>query len=224
MAVLQLENIHKSYHEAGHDLHILKGLNLSIEAGEMVALVGPSGSGKTTLLQIASLLDRPDSGQITIGGEDASHASERTRTIMRGKHLGFVYQFHHLLPEFTAQENIAMPLLIAGTPAREANAAAMELLVEVGLEARARHTPDQLSGGEQQRIAIARALINQPALLIADEPTGNLDPENAEKLFQLLLKLCASHKLSILMATHNMALAEQLDRKLVLGGGVLRSS
>ena len=221
MSVLKLTNIHKSYREAGSELQVLRGLSLEISKGEMVALIGPSGSGKTTLLQIASLLDQPDSGDIIISDEQVSNASERVRTKMRRDHLGFVYQFHHLLPEFTALENVAMPLFVGGMGQGEAEAKAAALLEEVGLADRASHTPDQLSGGEQQRVAIARALINEPALLIADEPTGNLDPENAEKLFNLLVNLCKTRSLSILMATHNMDLAQQFDRTLVLDKGVV---
>ena len=221
MSVLELKNITKSYHEAGSELQVLRGVNMTINAGEMVALVGPSGSGKTTLLQIASLLDQPGSGSITIGGEDASQAPERLRTKLRQNHLGFVYQFHHLLPEFSALENVAMPLLAAGAAEADAYSKAKKLLEEVGLAERASHMPDQLSGGEQQRTAIARALVSEPKLLIADEPTGNLDPENAARLFELWVRLVKSKGLSVLMATHNMDLAEQLDRKLELNSGKL---
>lgn len=219
MSVLSLRNIHKSYHEAGAALHILRGVDLEIKQGEMVALMGPSGCGKTTLLQVASLLDLPDNGSVSLAGEEVGSANERVRTHMRRHHLGFVYQFHHLLPEFSAAENIAMPLLVGGEGMASALAKANALLEEVGLGARRKHTPDQLSGGEQQRVAIARALVNQPKLLIADEPTGNLDPENADLVFHLLIKLVKEKKLSVLMATHNLPLADRFDRTLTLKNG-----
>lgn len=219
MALLSLKNVHKAYTEAGKELPILRGVNLEIKAGEMAVMVGPSGCGKTTLLHVASLLDVPDSGQIFLGGVEVSTASDALRTKMRRHHLGFVYQFHHLLPEFTALENVAMPLLVDGVVRGKALEKAATLLKDVGLAERAEHTPDQLSGGEQQRVSIARALVNEPKLLMADEPTGNLDPQNAAMVFDLLLKLVKEKQLSVLMATHNMTLAERFDRVLNLKNG-----
>lgn len=209
---LTLTNIHKSYRQAGSmPLAILRGVNLDIKAGEMVALVGPSGSGKTTLLQIAGLLDGADSGEVIINGQATSAMKEAARTRIRRDAIGFVYQFHHLLPEFTALENAAMPLLIAGEK-DTAYAKAESLLASLGLADRVMHTPSALSGGEQQRVAIARALIHQPALLIADEPTGNLDTESAAMVFEHFMQACRQQQLSVLMATHNPDLAAKMDR------------
>lgn len=219
--VLELKNIQKSYHAGAGKLDVLKGVNLRIATGEMVALIGPSGSGKTTLLQIAGLLDNPDDGELFLLGENVTQANDAKRTALRRGKIGFVYQFHHLLPEFTALENVAMPLLVQGIKQADAYLRAKEVLAAVGLEARLTHRPGELSGGEQQRVAVARALVINPALLIADEPTGNLDPDTSGGVFDVLLKLCKEQNLSILMATHNMELADKLNRKIRLQHGVL---
>lgn len=221
ITVLELNNVHKAYRAGPAKVDVLKGVNLTIAAGEMVALLGPSGSGKTTLLQIAGLLDSPDSGEVVLTGEDLTNADDKKRTQFRKDRLGFVYQFHHLLPEFTALENVMMPLLIQGMQEAQARDRATLMLREVGLETRVKHRPGELSGGEQQRVAIARALVTKPMLLIADEPTGNLDPDTSAKVFDILLTLCREHQLSVLMATHNMELADKLHRKIRLHHGIL---
>lgn len=214
--VLQLKNISKTYPSGEGKLDVLRGFNLEVKAGEIVALVGPSGCGKTTLLQIAGLLDSPDSGEVFISGEDATKANDAKRTALRLKYLGFVYQFHHLLPEFSALENVFMPQLIAGSRKQEAIIRAKELLESFGLSARLNHRPSQLSGGEQQRVAIARALANNPKLLLADEPTGNLDPENASKVFAQFIQYAKKTGLAVLFVTHNADLAAQADRQIKL--------
>lgn len=223
-AALILENVSRSFHQGEGDLHVLCGANLTLARGEMVAMVGPSGAGKSTLLHIAGLLERPDSGRVTIGGEDCGRLKDEVRTILRRTHLGFVYQYHHLLPEFSAVENIVLPQMIAGVARREATARAMELLESLGLAARADHRPGQLSGGEQQRVAIGRALANRPAVLLADEPTGNLDPDTAETVFAGLVQLAKGHGLAALIATHNPALAARMDRTVRLEHGTLESA
>ncbi len=218
-AVLNLSNITRDYASGDGILHVLNGANLSIAAGELVALVGPSGSGKSTLLHIAGLLDTPQGGTITIAGSDASTASDATRTRLRNQHIGFIYQFHHLLPELTAEENVTMPMRIAGAKTAEALARAQALLKRLGLAERAHHYPSQLSGGEQQRVAIARALANKPALILADEPTGNLDPTTSDSVTELLLEMAREENVAALIATHNMALAKRLHRAVTLQGG-----
>lgn len=217
--LLSIKSITKQYKQAGNTLNILNGVDLRISAGEITALVGPSGSGKSTLLHILGLLDTPTSGQVIIGGRDVTKASDIIRTELRGRHIGFVYQFHHLLPEFTAQENVAMPQIIAGKTPEEANQKAKDLLVQLGLEHRMKHRPATLSGGEQQRVAIARALANDPYLLFADEPTGNLDPETSDEVFELLMDQVHRRGIGALIATHNMALANQMDRILEMKNG-----
>ncbi|MBV8939434.1 MAG: ABC transporter ATP-binding protein, partial [Alphaproteobacteria bacterium] len=197
------------------------GGNLSVRAGEVVALVGPSGSGKTTLLQIAGLLDVPSAGSMAIAGENLTAAGDARRTQARRSQIGFVYQFHHLLPEFSALENIVLPQMIAGVSRGAAAEKARGLLAEMGLSARAAHRPGKLSGGEQQRVAIARALANAPKLLLADEPTGNLDPHIAGEVFAHLLEQARRHRLAALIATHNMELARRMDRILTLREGRL---
>ncbi len=219
--VLQLTHLTRSYPQAGAPLEVLKGVNLTLHRGELVALVGPSGAGKSTLLHAAGLLDRPTSGHIHIGGQEATHLDDSARTALRRQTIGFVYQFHHLQPEFDATENIMIPLMIAGVNKSAARARALELLAAVGLAARADHRPGALSGGEQQRVAIARALANRPQLLIADEPTGNLDPVTAAGVFALLRELTKSQGLAALVATHNHDLAAQMDRTVTMQGGVL---
>lgn len=217
---LLLDGIAKTYKrgEPG-EVRVLRGASLSVAAGELVALVAPSGAGKSTLLHIAGLLDTPDTGRVVIEGDDMSREPDRVRTEVRRDKVGFVYQFHHLLPEFTARENVVLPQLAAGAPKAEAQARADALLASVGLSARAGHRPAELSGGEQQRVALCRALANSPALLLADEPTGNLDPETAEAVFARLVALVRETGLAALIATHNMALAARMDRVLRLEGG-----
>ncbi|MAK76518.1 MAG: ABC transporter [Nisaea sp.] len=220
---LALRGVHRAFPEAAGSrrLEVLRGVDLMIKAGEIVALVGPSGAGKSTLLHIAGLLEKPDSGQVVLDGHDYSQAGEAARTQARRAYLGFVYQFHHLLPEFSALENIVLPQMIAGLSRRQAGARALDLLRMVGLEARANHRPAKLSGGEQQRVAIARAIANVPRLLLADEPTGNLDPGTAGHVFEQLRGIAKAAGLAALVATHNLDLAGQMDRVLTLRDGHL---
>ncbi len=220
-AALELDGVVRTFHQAGRPLEVLRGASMRLESGEMVALVGPSGAGKSTLLHIVGLLERPDAGEIRIGGEASSRMSERARTQLRSRRLGFVYQFHHLLPDFTALENVILPQMIAGVGRRRARARAGELLAAVGLAERASHRPSRLSGGEQQRVAIVRAIANKPAILLADEPTGNLDPRTAEEVFDQLARMMRDTGLAALVATHNMDLARRMDRALVLADGRL---
>jgi lipoprotein-releasing system ATP-binding protein len=221
-SVLSLREVKRSYDQAGNRLEVLKAINLEVKEGEMVALVGPSGCGKTTLLQIAGLLDNPTSGEVLIAGFDMSREGDAARTLSRRRHIGFVYQFHHLLPEFSALENIVLPQMAASVRECDAAEKAMVLLGKLGLTARASHRPAKLSGGEQQRVAIARALANNPALLLADEPTGNLDQHTAEEVFTLLMKLVRERNLAALVATHNLDLAKRMDRIVRLEDGVLK--
>jgi lipoprotein-releasing system ATP-binding protein len=218
---LRLERITRIYKQAGRELVVFRDLSLSLKRGEIAALVGPSGSGKSSLLHIAGLLEEPTAGEVFIEGRAASHLPERSRTEIRRETLGFVYQFHHLLPEFTALENVAMPRRISGESRDEAAKEARRLLSMVGLAERVDHRPSQLSGGEQQRVAIARALANSPRVLLADEPTGNLDPRTADGVFDMLISLVRSENLSALIATHNYALSEKMDRTLQLEKGAL---
>ncbi len=220
-AALELAGVVKSFRQAGRELPVLCGLDLRLARGEMVALLGPSGSGKSTLLHICGLLDRPDAGVIRIAGQEAQGLGDRERTRLRRQHIGFVYQYHHLLPEFSALENLVVPQMIAGLSKREAKARATELLELVGLGERLEHRPARLSGGEQQRVAVARGLINAPKLLLADEPTGNLDPHTADAVFELLVKLVRGAGLAILLATHNYELAARMDRIVRLEDGRL---
>jgi len=219
--VLRLEKISRSFEQAESKLDVLKGCNLVVREGERVALIGPSGAGKSTLLQIAGLLEKPNAGDIFVGAFCASRLDDAGRTALRSRAIGFVYQSHHLLPEFSARENIMLPQMIAGTSAETAGRRADELLSLVGLTARGGHRPTQLSGGEQQRIAIARALANKPALLIADEPTGNLDPTTAEHVFAFLQDIVQGQGLGLLMATHNHELAARMDRTVRMDSGTL---
>lgn len=219
--VLQLKKITRSFEQGGQRLDILRGVDMSIARGEIVALLGPSGSGKSTLLQIAGLLEPPTTGEVIINGEAASRAPDAVRTDLRRHHIGFVYQSHHLLPDFTALENLLLPQYVAKTPKAEARNRGLKLLESVGLAPRADHYPSQMSGGEQQRVAIARALVNRPALLLADEPTGNLDPETAEGVFQVLVQTIRSLKIGALVVTHNVELAARMDRVLELKSGAL---
>ena len=220
-AVLELRGVSRSYKSGGGELVVLDGADLDLNAGELVGLVGPSGSGKSTLLHLAGLLEPPDAGHVILEGVDCHTLSDRERTLLRRQKLGFVYQFHHLLPEFNALDNIAMPLMIDGVGRDTAREKAISLLAEMGLEDRGHHQPGQLSGGEQQRVAIARALANDPRLVIADEPTGNLDPGTTERVFSTLIKMVRSEGAAVLVATHNMALTSHMDRVLTLQDGKL---
>ena len=210
--VLKLINVTKNFFQADQKITAIGDVNLEIKEGELVALTGPSGSGKTTLLQIAGLLDSPTSGEVWINGIDASRADDKTRTELRKNHLGFVYQFHHLLPEFSAWENVALPLLIQGKSREESFLAAEKTLQEVGLADRLNHKPAQLSGCQQQRVALARAIVGKPKLILADEPTGNLDSELSERIFTLLRDLVKNHGIGCLVVTHNLELAKKADR------------
>ncbi|MBT3792771.1 MAG: ABC transporter ATP-binding protein [Rhodospirillales bacterium] len=220
-AALKLSGIKRGFREGDARLEVLTGVDLEIQPGEIIALTGVSGSGKSTLLHIAGLLEKADSGEISLAGVDVTTLSEAARTQLRARHLGFVYQFHHLLPEFSAEENIMLPGMIAGKARADALARARELLGLVGLEARALHRPSELSGGEQQRVAIARALTNAPSLLLADEPTGNLDPGTAQQVFDLLLTVVKGTGRAALIATHNTELAARMDRTIAIEDGKL---
>jgi lipoprotein-releasing system ATP-binding protein len=218
---LELRGIVRTFRQAGETLPVLRGASLALYPGESVALVGPSGAGKSTLLHIAGLLERPDGGLVLLNGRDCARMSEAQRTEVRRSDLGFVYQFHHLLPEFSALENVVLPQLIAGVTKEEATARARELLAMVGLAQREGHRPARLSGGEQQRVAIVRALANAPRVLLGDEPTGNLDPHTGEEVMGSLIRIVRSTGLAALVATHNLALAGRMDRVLSLEDGVL---
>ena len=222
-ASLGLDGVTRTFFQAGNELNVLRGASAEIWAGETVALVAPSGAGKSTLLHIAGLLERPTSGEVRIGGKACSTLADDRRTALRRTEIGFVYQFHHLLPEFSAAENIIIPQMVAGEPKYRAKTRANELLDLVGLADRASHRPAKLSGGEQQRVAIARALANLPSVLIADEPTGNLDQETADRVFDLLLQLTSDTGIAALVATHNPDLAARMDRTLRLQNGLLES-
>ena len=211
--VLRLEAVSKTYGLGGPaPVEVLRGLDLTVNRGEVVALVAPSGAGKSTLLHIAGLLDTPDAGKVILNGRDMTGLSDKLRTEARRDELGFVYQFHHLLPEFSAKENIVLPQLANGVSQRQAVERAVDLLNRVGLSHRADHRPAELSGGEQQRVAFCRALANSPSLLLADEPTGNLDPETSDRVFQMLMDLVRETGMSALIATHNHELAARMDR------------
>jgi len=218
---LELNNIAKSYHMAGKPLNVLSGADLSVKPGEIVALLGPSGAGKSTLLHIAGLLDSANAGSVNIAGQDCTGLGDRERTRIRRQDIGFVYQFHNLLPEFTALDNVAMPGLINQSNRHASRGKAEELLTKLGLAERINHMPAQLSGGEQQRVAIARALANEPKVLLADEPTGNLDEKTADRVFDELLKLAREQGVAALIATHNETLASRMDRRIVLHNGLL---
>jgi lipoprotein-releasing system ATP-binding protein len=219
--VLRLERLERAYTQGNRRIDVLKGASASFFAGEAVALLGPSGAGKSTLLHIAGLLERPDKGQVLIEGIDCVALSDSEQTRMRRIDVGFVYQFHHLLPEFSALENVVLPQLILGRPRSEAEARAKDLLKSLGLEQRWDHRPAQLSGGEQQRVAIARAVANGPKVLLADEPTGNLDPPTAERVFDQLLALIRQSSVAAVIATHNLDLAARMNRVLRLVEGAL---
>ncbi len=222
--VLEIKGLTKTYFAGKpNEINVLNGANLSLEAGEVVGLIAPSGAGKSTLLQIAGLLDSPTSGQVIISGEAAEKAKDKERTRLRREQIGFIYQFHHLLPEFSAEENIALPQQANGVRKADAVARARMLLDRVGLQKRYDHRPAELSGGEQQRVAFCRAMANGPSLLLADEPTGNLDPETSETVFSVLMELVRETGLSALIATHNHELAARMDRVVRLSAGKIEA-
>jgi lipoprotein-releasing system ATP-binding protein len=219
--VLKLENIKKSFFLSNQEIPVIKNANLEIKSGEIVSLIGPSGSGKTTILQIAGLLDNASLGQVFIGSRDVSKSDDKVRTEIRKNNIGFVFQFHNLLPEFSAIENVAIPLLIQGKVRAEALLEAKKILQEVGLEDRLNHKPSELSGGQQQRVAIARAVVTKPALILADEPTGNLDSEMSLRVFDILKNLALSHDIGCLVVTHNLELAKKTNRVISIKDGVI---
>jgi lipoprotein-releasing system ATP-binding protein len=221
---LVMRGVQRVYRSAAGDLPVLRGADLTLAAGEIVALVAPSGTGKSTLLHLAGLLEKPDGGAVLIDGRDSGTLSDPQRTLIRRDTIGFVYQFHHLLPEFTALENVALPQMIAGKPRVQAAARARSLLEAFGLGARLAHLPGKLSGGEQQRVAIARALANAPKLLLADEPTGNLDAGTSGLVFVELLQMVRNHGVAALIATHNPELANRMDRKVTLRDGLITAA
>lgn len=218
--MLHLAGVTKVYNAKKHnEVNVLRGVDLSVAKGEVVGLIAPSGAGKSTLLHIAGLLDMASAGTVQIGGQDVGGLSDRKRTAMRRQGIGFIYQFHHLLPEFTALENVVLPQLANGVSGHEAEARGLALLDKVGVKNRAGHRPAALSGGEQQRVAFCRALANKPLLLLADEPTGNLDPETSDRVFAALMEVVRDEGLSALIATHNMELAAKMDRVVRLDQG-----
>jgi lipoprotein-releasing system ATP-binding protein len=220
--MLELQGVAKHYNAGKpNEVHVLNGVDLTVKKGEVVALVAPSGAGKSTLLHIAGMLDTAGSGRVVIDGTDVTGLDDAARTAMRRGQVGFIYQFHHLLPEFSALENIVLPQLANGVSQRDAEARALTLLTSVGVDARANHRPATMSGGEQQRVAFCRALANRPALLLADEPTGNLDPATSDRVFEALMSVARDEGLAALIATHNMELAGKMDRVLRLDNGVL---
>ena len=222
MTFVEARGLNKSYQVAGNRLHVIRDLDLQVDKGEMVAIVGASGAGKSTLLHLLGGLDRPDSGEVRVGDVDVARINDAQLVAFRNRHVGFVFQFHHLLPEFSAIENAEMPLRIARVSAAEARPRAASLLQRVGLAERMEHRPGMLSGGEQQRVAVARALVMQPSLLLADEPTGDLDETTADALHQLLREMHAEFGLTAVIATHNPRLAAQCDRVMRLEAGSLR--
>jgi len=222
---LQVADLTKTYNAGKpNEVRVLQGVSLDVKPGEVVALVAPSGAGKSTLLHIAGLLDTPDNGTVQIEGTDMTRLSDRKRTAVRRSTVGFIYQFHHLLPEFSALENIILPQLANGLADNAAQTRAMALLDRVGIAERASHRPAALSGGEQQRVAFCRALANEPALLLADEPTGNLDPETSDRVFDALMGLVRDTGLAAVIATHNLELAARMDRQVRLSGGRLETT
>jgi len=216
---LYLSKVERRYPQGGGFLEVLRGADLAIWPGEIVALVAPSGTGKSTLLHLAGLLEKPDGGEVYVAARPTAAMSDRERTRLRREELGFVYQFHHLLPEFSALENVVIPQLMRGFPRAEARDRATQILSFLGLGQRLDHRPGELSGGEQQRVAIARAVANAPRLLLADEPTGNLDPHTADRVFQTLVAIVRASRLAALIATHNMELAARMDRRVTIRDG-----
>ncbi len=220
---LSLKNITRTYGEGHAQLRVFDQAHMDLMPGELVALIGPSGAGKSSLLHIAGLLEAPDSGEVFIGGREVAHANDQQRTLVRRSEIGFVYQFHHLLPEFSALENVMMPQRISGCSKEQARERADDLLNKLGLAKRSSHRPMELSGGEQQRVAIARAVANTPSVLLADEPTGNLDPRTADGVYSEFLRMIAEEGLTALIATHNMELSQQMDRIVRMEDGKLIS-
>jgi len=223
-AVLECKSVVRRFREGDSTLEVLSGVNLAVNAAERLAIIGTSGSGKTTLLQIMGGLDDPSSGEVFVNGQSMAHTDEAAKATLRNQYIGFVYQFHHLLPEFTAQENVAMPLMIRRVGKDEALSQAAELLDRVGLGERLDHKPGELSGGERQRAAVARALITRPKLVLADEPTGNLDAGNGEHVLRLMLELNQELETSLVIVTHDHSIAERMDRILVLENGLLNDA
>jgi len=220
--ILSLKNISHIYDQENHKLKVLSNINIVIKKGEMVSLIGPSGSGKSTLLNIAGLLEKPSIGSIYLIGKNCKNINEEAKANLRGSNIGFVFQSHRLFPEFSALENVMLPQLIMGTSKKQAESNSKELLAMLGLEKRFSHRPAKLSGGESQRVAIARAIANSPNLILADEPTGNLDPLSAQNVFDILYKVVKSLNISCLIATHNLVLAKSMDRCLFLENGVIK--
>lgn len=220
-AIIQCHDLKKTYHDGNLPIHVLQGVHFLVNPGDRIAIIGPSGSGKSTLLHLLGGLDNATSGQILIQGVNWQHLSEKRRCYLRNQKLGFVYQFHHLLPEFSALENVAMPLLLGDHTIAQAQEHAHHILVKVGLEARIHHKPSQLSGGERQRVAIARALVHQPACVFADEPTGNLDQKTAWSIFELMLDLNKQLNTSLVIVTHDTELAKRMDKTFYLQKGIL---
>lgn len=219
--ILSVRNLHRSYPSGGGILHVMKGADIDVYPGEMVGLVGPSGSGKSTLLHAAGLLEKPNAGDVYINGKESLKLSDDERTAIRRRSVGMVYQFHHLLKEFSALDNVVIPQLIAGRSRQKAEQEAQRLLTLMGLEARTHHRPSQMSGGEQQRVAIARAIANNPQILLADEPTGNLDPATSGAVFQALLNLVRHENVAALIATHNLSLTQYMDRVVTVQDGII---
>ena len=223
-AVIIAKDVTKVYHDGREELQILSGVNISVALGEMLAIVGASGSGKSTLLHILGLLDKPSSGEVLIDGQSSHNLSEHERSLIRNRKLGFVYQFHHLLPEFSALDNVAMPLIVRRMPRSETREQAAAVLEKVGLAERILHNPGQLSGGERQRVALARALVTQPLCLLADEPTGNLDSRTAANMFDLLVQIRQDFNTAFIIVTHDQKLADLADRQLLMERGVLSAA
>ena len=219
--IIQLNNVRKEFQKGANVIEVLNGVNLTLDQGELIAIIGPSGSGKTTLLQIIGLLDRPTKGDLFIKGANQIDLTDKSRSRLRNQFFGFVYQFHHLINEFSALENTMMPLLVRNEKIKHAKSIAHELLSSVGLEGREHHKPHELSGGECQRVAVARALVTSPNIILADEPTGNLDPDTAEKVFERFINLNRSLNSSLIMVTHNHQLAKTMDRVFELKHGKL---
>ncbi len=219
--ILSVRNLHRNYPSGGGILHVMKGADIDVYPGEMVGLVGPSGSGKSTLLHAAGLLEKPNAGEVFINGKESLKLPDDERTAIRRRSVGMVYQFHHLLKEFSALDNVVIPQLIAGRPRVEAEKEAHRLLTLMGLAERIHHRPSQMSGGEQQRVAIARAISNNPQILLADEPTGNLDPATSGAVFQALMNLVRHENVAALIATHNLALTQYMDRVVTVQDGII---